>query len=314
MVQRVDFDRMAEALRNWGRWGTADQRGTLNHIGPSALHRAAASVRSGKAFALGLAVGKDGPQNGTSLGRFNPQHYVTAIAASMNPDHPTARASDDVISMPLQAGTQWDALAHVHYDGTLYNGHKACDTLSEHGASCLGIEHLAHPGIASRGVLLDVARLKGVERLPTATAITIADLEECRLRQGVTLEAGDIVLVRTGHIRHFTVDNDRDRFNAMQPGLHHECAEWLHRHELAAVAADNVAVEVINADMVRGEMAAPLHMLCLRDMGMPLGEMFDMEALAADCAVDGQYDFFLSAPPLAVTGGFGSPVNPMAVK
>lgn len=313
MVKRVDFDLMAERLRNWGRWGAADQRGTLNHIDPAALHGAAGCVRSGKAFSLSLPFDRDGPQTG-GYGRFNPQHYVREIASVMNPDHPSARFSDDVVVMPLQCATQWDALSHAHYDGTLYNGHKACDSLSDKGAACLGIEHLALPGIVSRGVLLDVARLKGVDILPADTAISPDDLDACCAAQGVTMRRGDIVLIRTGHIRQFTLNRDRDAFNGPQPGLHHACAEWLHQHELAAVAADNVAVEILDAHVQHSEMPVPLHMLCLRDMGMPLGEMFDLEALAADCADDGQYDFFLSAPPLPVTRAFGAPVNPIVVK
>jgi kynurenine formamidase len=312
-MKPANFDHLAETLRNWGRWGPEDQRGTLNHIGPETLKAAAETVQSGKLFNLGLNFDKDGPQTGGG-GRFNPKIYATDLFTPLNPAHPSARYSDDVVHMPLQAATQWDALGHVHYDGVLYNGCKACDTLSEKGAARLGIEHLATPGIMSRGVLIDVARYKGVERLPTDYAVTVDDLKAACAAQGVTMAVGDIILVRTGHIQVFTRDRDRAGFMGLQPGLSHHCAEWVHEKSLAAVCADNMAVEILHPEGMTSEMPLAFHMLCLRDMGCPLGEMFNLEALAADCAADGRYTFLLSAPPLAVTNGFGSPVNPMALK
>ena len=307
-----NFDHLAETLRNWGRWGPDDQRGTLNHIGPEALKRGAAEVRDGKLFNLGLKFDRNGPQLGG--GRFNPLVYATDLFTPLNPAVPNVCFSDDVIHMPLQSATQWDALGHVHYDGKLYNGCIARECLTEKGALKMGINHLAAPGIMSRGVLLDIARLKGVDRLPLDYAITVDDLNAACEREGVSLEAGDILLVRTGHMQRFVVDGDRAAFMGLQPGLSYACAEWAHDKSLAAVAADNMAVEILHLEGLRSEAPLAFHMLALRDMGMPLGEMFNTEALAADCAVDGRYAFMLSAPPLEVTGGFGSPVNPLALK
>ncbi len=312
-MQRQDFDVIAERLRNWGRWGPEDQRGTLNHIGPETLKAAAATVTTGKLFNLGLNFDKDGPQTGNG-GRFNPKLYPTDLWTPLNPAKPSAVYSDDVIHMPLQAATQWDALGHVHYDGVLYNGCKACDTLSVKGASRLGIEHLATPGIMSRGVLLDILKLKKVDRLPVNYAITVDDLNAACAAQGVTMRKGDIVLIRTGHIQRFTIEKDRAAFTGLQPGLSPLCAEWVHDHSLAAVCADNLAVEIMDAEGLGSDMPLAFHMFCLRDMGCPLGEMFNLDALAADCAEDGRYDFLLSAPPIAFTNGFGSPVNPLALK
>ncbi len=311
-MKPANFDHLAEKLRNWGRWGTADQRGTLNHIGPEVLKNAAAQVQSGKLFNLGLRFDKNGPQPGG--GRFNPMVYVTDLFTPLNPNVPGVCYSDDVVHMPLQASTQWDALGHVHYDGALYNGCNARECLTDKGALKMGIEHLASPGILSRGVLLDIARFKGVERLASDYAITVDDLNGCCAKQGVTMQTGDILLVRTGHIQVFTQDQDRLRFMGKQPGLTYTCAEWAHDKSLAAVAADNVAVEIIDAAGMHSEMPLAFHMLALRDMGMPLGEMFNLDALAADCAEDGRYTVMLAAPPLEVTNGFGSPVNPLALK
>jgi kynurenine formamidase len=311
-MRPLNFDKIAEKVRNWGRWGEADQRGALNHIGPEVLKNAVSTVQSGKLFALGLNFDKDGPQLGA--GRFNPKLYPTDLFTPLNPAFPNVVYSDDVIHMPLQAATQWDALAHVHYDGVLYNNCKACDTLSVKGASRLGVEHMASPGIMSRGVLLDIARLKKVERLATDYAISPDDLNAACEAQGVKPQAGDIVLIRTGHLQRFTIDKDRAAFNGVQPGVTHHCAEWAYDHSLAAFCADNLAVEVFSAEALASEIPLAFHMLALRDMGMPLGEMFNLDALAADCAADGRYAFLLSAPPLAFTNAVGSPVNPLALK
>jgi kynurenine formamidase len=311
-MSRQDFDALAERLRNWGRWGPDDQRGTLNHIGPETLKGAAETVTAGKLFNLGLNFDRNGPQTGA--GRFNPKLYATDLFTPLNPAHPSAVYSDDVIHMPLQAATQWDALGHVHYDGVLYNNCRAHETLSEKGAARLGIEHLATPGIMSRGVLLDIARLKRVERLPIDYAITVDDLNAACEAEGVAMRKGDIVLIRTGHIQTFTIDRNRAAFTGLQPGLSPACAEWVHDHSLAAVTADNLAVEIMAPEGLRSEMPLAFHMLCLRDMGCPLGEMFNLDALAADCAEDGRYAFMLAAPPIAFTNAFGSPVNPLALK
>src|SRR5579862_3146133 len=173
-MKRADFDKLAERLRNWGRWGADDQRGTLNHIGPEVLQAAAATVTSGKLFNLGLNFDRNGPQPGGR--RFNPMVYPTDLFTPLNPTKPNFVYSDDVVHMPLQAATQWDALGHVHYDGQLYNGCNSRECLTERGAGRMGIEHLATPGIMSRGVLIDIARLKKVERLPIDYAITVDDL------------------------------------------------------------------------------------------------------------------------------------------
>jgi len=311
-MRPANFDQLAEKLRNWGRWGEADQRGALNHIGPETLKNAAAEVRDGKLFNLGLKFDRNGPQLGR--GRFNPLVYPTDLFTPLNPAAPGVCYSDDVIHMPLQCATQWDALGHVHYDGQLYNGCNARECLTEKGALKMGINHLAAPGIVSRGVLLDIARLKGVERLPLDYAISVDDLNAACEKEGVSARVGDILLIRTGHMQLFTTDADRAGFMGLQPGLSFACAEWAHDKSLAAVAADNMAVELLHPEVLGSEAPLPFHMLALRDMGMPLGEMFNLEALAADCADDGRYTFMLTAPPLEVTGGFGSPVNPLALK
>ncbi|AIT80063.1 cyclase family protein [Novosphingobium pentaromativorans] len=310
----IDFDKAAERLRNWGRWGEDDQRGTINHVGPEALKRAAAEVVSGKLISLGLEFSQDGPQIPEITKRPNPQLLASDLDQIFNPANPRSRFNDDVIVMPLQSATQWDALSHVHYDGEMYNGCKASECLTARGTKKNGVHHLGSPGIMSRGVLLDIARLHGVDELPADHKISPDELNRACEKFGVTVEAGDIVVVRTGHLRTFTVRKDKTKVAGFQAGLGAECAEWLYDKSAAAVAADNIAVEFLGMESLTQEVVLPFHMLAIRDMGMPLGELFDLEALSQDCAADGRYSFLLSAPPLKVTGAFGSPINPIVLK
>jgi len=302
---------LAKRVSNWGRWGADDQRGTLNLVTPEVLRRAAGCVSEGRLFALGLAFGSEGPQTGAVVGRFNPQHYMTAIGAPYGAPG-GFHFSDDVVTMPLQCATQWDSLAHVHYDGLLYNGVPAGEALSTAGASRNGIDRVAEAGVATRGVLLDLARARGVPRLAPGTAVTPADLDAAVAAQGVELRPGDALCLRTGHMTVFTQDGDRDTYLWQGPGLGIDCVEWLRERDVAAVCADNTAIEVMPCE--DPELFYPVHLLGIRDMGLLFGEMFDLEALAEDCARDRVYDFLLSAPPLRITGGIGSPVNPLAIK
>ena len=179
------------------------------------------------------------------------------------------------------------------------------------GAARNSIDKLG-PGIISRGVLLDVARVSGVDRLPPGRAITPNDLEAAERAEGVRVESGNVLLVRTGHLTVFTKDGNREGYMRQMPGLGIDSVEWLHARQVAAVATDTSAVEVIPFEDQTTPL--PVHLLCIRDMGLTLGEMFDLEALAADCAKDGVWEFLFSAPPLKVTAAVGSPLNPLAVK
>jgi kynurenine formamidase len=238
-----------------------------------------------------------------SLPRFGPDWAANPGAQEMGKyfQDDLFRFNDDMVIMPLQAATQWDALSHVYYEEQLYNGFSA-DSVTSFGARHCGIDKVDGKGITSRGVLLDVVRHRGVETfLELGNPITPAELDDVARAQGVTVGRGDIVLVRTGWWARFL-----ETGNGGEPGsgLDWQCASWLHDHDIAAVAADNLMV---------GTML-PMHMLCLRDMGLMLGEYWDLTALAADCAADGVYEFQLIAPPLRIVGAVGSPVNPIAIK
>jgi kynurenine formamidase len=303
------LEAIARRVSNWGRWGPDDERGTLNHVTPDVVRRAAACVKRGAVFSLGLPFGADGPQIGQG-GRVNPIHLMSAVDGRLGGDAEAPRYADDFVTMPLQCGTQWDSLAHVWYGGQLYNGFPAA-SVGAGGAARNGIDKVG-AALVTRGVLLDLARARGVERLSPGEVVTPDALEAAERAQGVRASTGDALLLRTGHLAVFTRDGDRTAYMKTMPGLGIESVEWLHAREVAAVATDTSAVEVIPFE--DPALPLPVHALCIRDMGLTLGEMFDLDALAADCARDGAWEFLFSAPPLRVTGGVGSPLNPLAVK
>lgn len=302
----MSFKDLGRELSNWGRWGPDDQIGTLNLVQPRHVQAAAGEVRSGKVFQLSIPVGKDGPQSGIG-GRNNPVHLMSMQHSDFEPHG--LQVADDWIIMPLQSGTQWDALSHVGYDGKLYNGHSAEQVGTRAGARRLAVDAFTDK-IAGRGVLLDIARLHDVDWLEGGTAITPADLEAAEAAQGVTVGEADFLLVRTGW-RGRLLAQGRDGWMFTEPGLGIDCARWLHDRGVAAVGSDNWAIEVIPSET--GE-TLPLHCVLIRDMGMPLAEILDLDALAADCADDGVWSFLFVAPPLHISNAVGSPVTPIAIK
>jgi kynurenine formamidase len=300
----AEFHELARKVNNWGRWGDDDERGTLNLITDDVVRRAAWTVRHGKRFALGLPLDQNGPQIGAIPGRVNPLRTMVTINTAFTGDPAEVCFSDDVVVMGLQAATHWDALAHVSYDGRLWNGFAASD-IGADGARHCGIDAVG--SLVGRGVLLDVARAKGVDRLAPGDLITPADLDSC----GVEVQPGDIVLVRTGHMTLLKA-GDKRSYGGASPGLTMATALWFHERDVAAAATDTMPFEVIPCE--RDDCLLPVHMLDLVEMGMTQGQNFDLEALADDCAADGVYEFLLEASPLPFTNGLGAPVQPVAVK
>jgi kynurenine formamidase len=301
---------IGKRLSNWGRWGDDDELGTLNFVTPEKLIQAAALVKKGQVFDLGMPFDSDGPQVGG--GRFNPIHRMTATPV----DGPRPERSDgsigadDIVILPLQCATQWDSLAHVGYDGLLYNNTPAEAVNARDGATRNSFATV-NDHLISRGVLLDIARLKGVDRLEDGFEITDEDLVAAEDRHGLRVQSGDIVLVRTGIYQYF-LEGDKRRYMGQEPGLGLSTLQWLHDREVAAVASDNWAVEVFPS-RVEGSFV-PFHMAAIRDLGLTLGEMFNLEDLATDCAADGVYEFLFSGTGLKISHSVGSPVTPMAVK
>ena len=310
---------LAERFSNWGRWGPDDELGTLNFITPAHIQQAAREIRAGRAFSLAIPFDASGPQRG-GFGRFNPIHLMMrdggdALSGAFRDFYggkdKHIRGTDDLIIMPLQCGTQWDSLAHIIHRDRLYNGYSAAE-VSSAGAKRNGIEN-ARDKVVGRGVLLDIPRTKGRPWLEPGEGIVPEDLDDATTREGVRVGEGDIVLVRTGQLAMVRARGDwGDYAGGPAPGLALESLEWIWSHRIAALATDTWGVEVLpNATP---DIFQPFHIVSIVYMGLLLGEIFDLEALSASCADDGQYAFFFSALPLPITGAVGSPINPLAVK
>ena len=299
---------LARRVNNWGRWGADDEIGTLNLVTDDVVRRAATSVRTGRRLTLAMPLDEQGPQIGAIPGRINPERTMIAVNASATGDPSDFCTSDDAVSMGLQACTHWDGMAHVSYEGNLYNGFRA-DSITDRGASKLGIEKIG--ALVGRGVLLDVARAKGVDRLPGGYAITGDDLDAAAELGRIVVEPGDIVLVRTGQMQFFH-EGDRLAYTTPSAGPSLQSVQWFRDHDIAAVATDNVTFEVFPCE--REDALLPVHLLHLVDMGMTQGQNWDLELLSADCADDGQYTFLLDATPLPFTNAVGSPVVPVVIK
>jgi kynurenine formamidase len=304
----ADVKELAASVRNWGRWGDDDRIGTINLITDEVVRRAAAEVRTGKRFALGIPLDQTGPQIGIIPGRTNPLRTMVAINAPYTGDPADFCTSDDTVHMGIQACTHWDGLGHVSYEGNLYNGVPA-SSIDASGSTVLGIQHITT--LITRGVLLDVARAKGVDRLEGGYAITGADLDEAAELAGVDVLPGDVVLIRTGQIQLFHA-GDKVGYVFPTPGPSLQSVRWFREHDVAAVATDTITFEVFPGE--REDAPLPVHLLHLVDMGMTQGQNWDLEALAADCADDGRYTFLLDATPLPFTNAVGSPVQPVVVK
>lgn len=307
----------AEQLKNWGRWGADDQIGTLNHIRPEDVVAAAKLIRHGKIFAMGIPLDNTGPQSGLFGGRWNPIHTMLATGADAIAGRfdqipgRNLRYSDDALNMPVQAATHWDSLGHIFLDDQMYNGHHA-RSVDSGGVHQLGIEH-TRAKMVGRGVLLDVARYKGLDWLPDGYGISNAELDATAEKQGVAIRRGDFVIVRTGQMERCRAERAWGGYaGGDAPGVRFENAYWCQQHEIAAICSDTWGVEVRPNETTEAQQ--PWHWVVIPAMGLTMGEMFDLADLARDCADDGVYEFFFTGPPLVITGGTGSPINPLAIK
>ena len=300
---------------NWGRFGKDDERGALNFITPECVLVACGLPRRGAVISCALPFDQKGPQTGFA-GRHNPVHVMLAdggdaLAGAQDFIPGGFRYADDAIYMPLQCGTQWDALAHVFYDGKMWND-RGIELVTSSGARANSIDKIKD-GVVGRGVLLDVPRHQGVRWLENGTPILPEDLDACAEAEGVAVESGDIVLVRTGMLTRCLEEKSWAGYcGGPSPGLSIHCARWLYEREVAAVATDTWGVEVLPNETQ--DCFQPLHMISLRNTGVLFGEIFQLDPLAAACAADGNYAFLFTAPPLPITGAVGSPINPLAIK
>ena len=322
------FDDLAAARpphSSWEFFGAGDELGTINLLTPERVAAAARLIRTGERFGLDYAVNAFDPYpTGT---RPATEHRVFAN----NEFH----RDDWLDSFYLQSTSQLDALRHIgHPAYGFYNGLTSAENNGD--STRLGIHNWAETGIAGRGVLLDVARYFAAQGLEydceTTVVLDVATLEAIAATQGVEWRGGDILLLRTGWAGNYVAKTRAQRveFNSRNksPGLAQrtEILRWLWDHEIALVASDTPAVEadpVLESDFrVPGERppergvdhSGMLHRPLIALLGMALGELWKLDELAASCARDGRYDFFLTCKPLNIVGGVGSPPNALAVK
>ncbi len=285
----------------WNRWGAEDERGALNFIGPDQVRRASALVRTGEVLRLAqlLSSRTPVPSHRCGLQHFMGRDGGDYAAGAGRPDG--FQFAEDSVVMPLHIGTHVDALCHAWYDDKLYNGYLGDTIRSTSGAARLGVEKM--PPIFTRGLLLDLVRLKG-RALEPGESIGAADLEAAAAAAGVSPERGDAVLLRTGWleaqkgVKHPSFD--------IEPGIDAAAALWLAEREVAIVGADNFAVEVL--PFPPGKVF-PVHKLLIRDYGVPLLEGLMLDPLVAS----GRHEFLFVASALPIVGATGSPLAPVAV-
>jgi kynurenine formamidase len=300
-------------LNNWGKWGADDEKGATNYITPQIIAKAAKLVKKGKVISLMTGLDRSAPLlRGAFDHSFTMTSSDTVLRSPILP--PGLQVNDDQIVTPTHFTTHWDALGHFAWEDVHYNGFWAGGLASIVGVEHLGIQELSST-LVGRGVLLDIAKYKGVERLEPGYAITPRDLDGAAAREGVEVRSGDILVVRTGHLAWwYSLIWDKSEFwKKGEPGMSETSVPWLHKKEIAAIALDNIAAEVSPHEHPEGRMF-PFHIEALRNLGIIIGELWSLEELAADCAQDKVYEFFLVAPPLKITNGVGSPINPMAIK
>jgi kynurenine formamidase len=305
-----DFEQIFESVKNWGRWGDADELGTLNYITPAKVHEAAASVRTGRRVSMAIPINKvAGPDNPMPASLFVVQGHDVPVDAS------TVRFGLDYLGMACHGDTHThvDALCHISYDGLTYNGRPAQDVLRTNGATEQDVAAYS-AGVVGRGVLLDIPRLRGVKWLEPGEAVTRAELEECAASKGVAIGEGDILVLRTGHHRRRLElgawDNNPPPVGEGKAGLHVDTIPWMHEKRIAAFLPDGDGEAVPSS--VEG-ITYPIHPLQVVAMGMLVSDSLQFEELVVACEEEQRHDFMVVGLPLRLPGGTGSPWNPIAI-
>ncbi len=298
-VDKATVDRWMTELSNWGRWGREDQMGTLNLITPAKRKQSAALVKEGISVSLARDTEKEkAPDNGSPF-----EHVMRATGATAKGQFVTDNYS---VSYHGYAHTHMDSLCHMSYEGKMYNGFSKLE-VTEKGAQKLAITNMKG-GIFTRGILVDIPVLKGVPYLEPGVAIYPEDLEAWEKKAGVRISSGDVVFIRTGRWARRAEKGAWDASKS-SAGLHASSIKWLRARDIAMVGSD--AGSDVMPSRVEG-VVQPVHQLLLVAMGTPIFDNCDLEAVSKAAAQRRRWEFLISAAPLAVTGGTGSPLNPIA--
>jgi len=306
-----EFDKLMKELSNWGRWGKDDQRGAVNLITPAKRKQALSVVKDGVSVSMARAAE-------TEQAIDNPQPIVVqmrgrgagggagATPPPNVPPNPISGASDTFfISYHGFVHTHMDSFCHRAYKGLMYNGMPMTE-VNESGCN-KGAIYNWKDGIITKGVLMDIPRLKGVEYLEPGTRIMPEDLEAWTKQARLKVEPGDVVLIRTG--RWARRDAKGPWPSAQLAGLYMTCARWLHQHDVAILGSDGA--EDVHPSGV-DQIAEPIHALVLVAMGMPIFDNLDLEAVSKEAARRNRWEFLVTASPAAVPKATGSVLNPIA--
>jgi kynurenine formamidase len=294
-LDKTTFDRWMQELSNWGRWGKDDQMGTVNLITAAKRKSAAGLVKDG----VGVSLSSD---TDTVKSVDNPFPFGHEML-----DDPLFRGDVYTIRYHGLVMTHLDSLSHTFYEGKMYNGFSR-DQVNSKGAQKLAVDVFKN-GLISRGILMDIPRLKGVKYLEPSTPVLPADFDAWEKKTGIKVGAGDIVFVRTGR---WARRREKGPWNTEEAaaGMHPSCARWFKQRDVAVIGSDTHGE--LMPSVVAG-VPFPMHLLLLVAMGTPMFDNCDLEALSEAAAAHGRWQFFLTAAPLAVVKGTGSPLNPIAV-
>ena len=298
-VTEETVERWMTELSNWGRWGKEDQLGALNLITPAKRIEAAGLVRAGVSVSLARNTEKvEAVDNSSPFGH-------TMNSTGINPIGNFCRDTYQVLYHGY-AHTHMDALCHMFHQGKIFNGFSQQE-VTEKGAGKLDILNVKD-GIFTRGILMDIPRLKGVPYLEPGTKIYPSDLDAWEKKAGVKVSSGDVVFIRTGR---WALRDEKGPWDvaAKAAGLYASCAKWLKERDVAMVGSD--AGSDVAPSGVEG-VGMPIHQLVLIAMGMPIFDNCDLEALGREAAKQKRWEFLITAAPIAVPGGTGSPLNPIA--
>jgi kynurenine formamidase len=310
-------DLLKDAPSNWGKWGPDDEVGSLNYLGPEQVLAAVRLVSSGKVFTLQRLIGD--PKGDPVWPGRTPAERTQILDESDWDEGGKGAAypgglhyADDKINAFLQGSTQYDGLGHVWFDGKLWNGYDARTTVG--GMDKASVEPIAQRGVVGRAVLLDMARFRGKPTLDKGETFTHEDLLACAQAQGVEIQERDILVIRTNFLQLFFDQGEAFYEGFNEPGLVYspELVQWFQDMEIPNLVTDTIANEV-TFDPNNG-VALVLHSALMRNLGVTLTEIADLEKLAADCADDGRYAFLYVAAPLKVAKAAGTPVNPVVIK
>lgn len=307
---------LKDAPTNWGKWGPDDEVGALNYLTADEVLRGVRHIKTGTVFTLQRLIGDP---KGDPVWPGRTPAVRTMVMDESTWDHVDAphypgdlHYADDKIEAFLQGSTQYDALGHLWYGGKIWNGYDARSTVG--GLDKASVVPIAERGVVGRGILLDMARFRHKDNLDKGETFTHEDLMACAQAQGTRIEKHDILIVRTNFLKLFYEQGEAFYDGFCEPGLVYspELVKWFQEMEIPNLVTDTIANEV-TIDPNHG-VALPLHCALMRNLGVALTEICDLEKLAASCAADGQYTFLYAAAPLKVYRAAGSPVNPLAIK